>query len=152
MKTYGERSVGNICGDRRPGSFYGLLIFTVLFIPLTGCSLLTPRVPEGEERKYQSDDIEGYAEYVFRRQNQVSSRITLMLIDYGDEENYQVLMNAEEKIIDACSPLNHIAVMMSEDREVGLRVKYDAFNSLDECDHTTRDVEQLLQNISGQVL
>ena len=112
---------------------------------------MAARSPENTAQKHNFIDIEGRAEAVFRRQNLISSKIALLLIDSGDDEGYQTLVDAEEKVIDACSPLNRIAVMLAEGRKIDLELKYAAINSLDKCEHTTRDAELLFQDLTNQI-
>ena len=151
MRTNGLKRVGSSTGNGYPGFFPGLLLFSNLML-ISGCSTMSTRPPETSVQKHRFIDIEGRAESVFRRQNNISSKIALLLIDSGEDEKYQTLIDAEERVIDACSPLNRIAVMLAEGHTIDLELKYAAINSLDKCERTTRDAELLFQDLTGRAM
>ena len=122
----------------------GMLLFTCCLVLVSGCSMTPPRPDDSDAYAY-GQDIEGYAEYVFRRQNSISSRIILLTVEQSDSERNRKLIEAEERIIDACHPLNRIAIMKAEKRNIGVRLKYRALDSLKECESRTRDAELLLE-------
>lgn len=125
----------------------GCSIILILSVFATGCSTISTVTPDGHRESRSVDEFKSYAEDVFRRQNKASSELILLLIDIesSDQENYSKLQNAEKRIMDACQPLNSMAVMMVENRKIDMSMKYSVMTSVSECDYITRDVEELLR-------
>ncbi|MFQ5660419.1 MAG: hypothetical protein ACE5GZ_08325 [Gammaproteobacteria bacterium] len=126
------------------------LLFLNIVLLSSSCSTVTTYTPDGKPETRSLEEFRAYAEQVFRRQNHASSEIIMLQLDAESEDNdqYSRLMNAEEKIIDACSPLNRMAARMAENRKINPSLKYEIFYSLSKCDHVTRDVETLIKSYS----
>lgn len=122
------------------------VFFLMLFS--AGCSMINTVTPDGHYESRTISEFEVYAEDVFRRQNQASSELIMLLIDSESDggERYHILLDAEERILNACKSLNHIAAMTVANQPVDMNLKYQVMTSVSECDYTTRDVEEILQN------
>jgi len=127
---------------------YRFFVITCLIFLTTSCSTITTVSPNGDQETRTVDEFKVYAENVFRRQNQASSKLIMLLIDNetSDLENYNSLVEAEERILDACWPLNNIVVMKIENQPIDLSTQYKVMNTISDCDYITRDVEEFLRN------
>ncbi len=87
------------------------------------------------------DSFADYAESVFRRQNQLSSRL-MMLNDAADEDN-EAFDVADQEMRDACHLLNEYAEREISGESMGLRFKSKVQDSIEACDKSVQRMEAL---------
>ncbi len=90
------------------------------------------------------DSFADYAESVFRRQNQLSSRL-MMLNDDADEDN-DVFDVADQEMRDACHLLNEYAEREISGESMGWRFKSKVQDSIEGCDKSVQRMEVLFEN------
>lgn len=116
---------------------------------LISCSTVTTYTPDGEQKTRTVEEFKIYAEGVFRRQNQASGELILLLMDIeinaSQSDQYHTLIAAEERIMDACNLLNKMVVMKIENRELDIFQKYQLVDTIGVCDYVTSDIEVLLK-------
>lgn len=107
----------------------------VLVLPfgfLLGCA--TAPINSGQ------DSFADYAESVFRRQNQLSSR--LMMLNDNDEET-GVFEVADQEMRDACHLLNEYAEREMSGENMSWRFKSKVKDSVENCEKSVQRMEVL---------
>ncbi len=120
-------------------SGYKKFLITAIFLPVsTSCSTLPPNAQ-------QYDSFADYAEAVFRRENDLISRI-MMLNDIDTLADSERIQNAEQSMNDACYLLNEYAEKESNGDSTGLFFKHKVKASIENCDRKIQTLESLLAN------
>ena len=109
-----------------------LIVLVLSFSFLLGCA--SAPVNSGH------DSFADYAESVFRRQNQLSSRLMMLNDDAEDEEVFDV---ADQEMRDACHLLNEYAEREISGESMGLRFKSKVQDSIEACDKSVQRMEVL---------
>ena len=146
------QSVSKNKWGRHPIEVFKLLIFFHLILLSSSCSTITTYTPDGTAENRSIEEFELYVEEVFRRQNRISTELIMLLIDYdlnSTEDQHLLLVDAEEKITDACQPLNTMVIMKVENRAIDMSLKFKIVNTISKCEYITRDVEILLKELFG---
>lgn len=113
---------------------------------LQGCATVTVQTAGGAEKTMTIEEFEKYTEAVFRRQNRASNQV-IMLAEEVDQPTYKKLSKAEEKMLEACGPLNEIAARHRDQESVGLMLKLEIAPTIDACDRATSRLETLLRAV-----
>jgi hypothetical protein len=85
----------------------------------------------------------GYAESVFRHQNDVGSRL-MMLNDADQLPDDEEFQSAEEAMANACHLLNEYAERESNGDSMGWRFKSKVQDSIKDCDASVKRMETLM--------
>ena len=117
-------------------SGYRTLLIAALLVVQTACSTLPPSA-----QKYNS--FAEYAESVFRRQNELTSRLIMMNDDAALDRNEKV-HDAEQEMNDACYPLNEYVDHEMAGQSMGLFFKRQVQASIEKCDRKIQKLESLL--------
>ncbi len=112
-----------------------LLLFVCLASGMIGCA--TPPANSGHS------SFSGYAESVFRHQNDVSSRL-MMLNDADQLPDDDEFEKAEEAMTDACHLLNEYAERESSGEGMSWRFKSEVQASVQGCDASVKRMETLI--------
>ena len=119
---------------------YGKL--TALIVALAGILTACATVPANSGQT----SFSGYAEAVFRHQNEVSSR--LMMLNEADQlPDNSEFERAEEAMTDACHWLNDYAEREAGGESIGWRFKAKVQASVEGCDASIKRVETLLESL-----
>ncbi len=112
-----------------------LCLLTATSLLLSGCSVM--------EMITHEQALSSYAESVFRRQNEVTSQLMMLSDDELEEpeEVYQAEMNMHK----ACRLLNEYSQREMEGKPIGLLFKKRVRNSLEDCDESIQELEELLE-------
>ena len=121
-------------------------MLTVVVLLLHGCATVTIPIADRGEKTMTIDEFSKYTEAVFRRQNRASDQV-IMLAEEMDPPTYQKLADAEEKMLEACRPLNEIAARQRDQESVGLTLKLEIAPAIDACDRATTRLETLLRAV-----
>ena len=110
---------------------------------LMGCA--TPR----DDADLDREALRERAERVFKEQNRMSSRLMLLLPELRGEnpQAYARLDEAESRMLEACEPLNRIAVAHRDEQSAALMDKINVPSSLDECERRTEQVRELIREL-----
>jgi hypothetical protein len=109
-----------------------LIVLVLSFSFLLGCA--SAPVNSGH------DSFADYAESVFRRQNQLSSRLMMLNDDAEDEEVFDV---ADQEMRDACHLLNEYAEREISGESMSWRFKSKVQDSIEACDKSVQRMEVL---------
>ncbi len=88
-----------------------------------------------------------YAEELFKKQNQVTYQVMMLLEDELSIADEDMLSLAELKMHDKCSLLNEMANYEMEGRKVSLYFKSQVKSSFKPCEQSLKEVELILQQL-----
>lgn len=120
-----------------------VLTLSVL-VASTGCALLWGGGEDDEALRER-------AKRVFREQNRVSSRLLMLLPELREDrpQAYERLQREEREMLEACEPLNRIAVARRDEEAASLMDKMNVPATLDECESRTDRVRGLIEEVRG---
>lgn len=127
------------------------LIAVFSLIMISGCIVPVPKDENPLKLRFMSRErLKEYTEQVFRRHNQVMSRLMMATLESETLKNESLdrLERAESRMSEACSSLNLIAEARAGDGDPGLALKNRVRRSIRECDEATAKVEKLLDELS----
>lgn len=117
-------------------------MFPVLWGLLSGCA--TPfgiNLPGDQSR----EEIEQYVEEVFRFENSLTSQV--MMVNYAGENGDQDrISRAEQKMHQACKPLNEFVSREIEGLNTGFFLRRRVMVSARDCDHAAHELQKLLDD------
>jgi hypothetical protein len=116
-------------------------------IAASGCANVTTYAPDGRMEVRSQAEFETYAESVFRRQNEAGSQLVYIYTDLEsiDDASYKAITSSEERMLQACEPVNQMAVLMLNQEEPDFFFKIHFMNSLSACDVAASELELLLK-------
>jgi hypothetical protein len=120
---------------------YLFLLLASLLCGLTGCA----SVPANSGQT----SFSGYAESVFRHQNEISSRL-MMLNDSDGFEPSEELEESESKMSEACHLLNDYAEQDKDGDSMSWSFKAKVQSSIPGCDNSIKRVESLLMKLNAE--
>ncbi len=112
-----------------------LCLLIAISLLLSGCSLM--------EMITHEQALSSYAESIFRRQNEVTSK--LMMIPEDELDDPEAVYQAEMNMHKACRLLNEYSQREMEGKPVSLLFKKRVRNSLEDCDESIQELEELLE-------
>lgn len=112
------------------------LLIAALPVVLTACSAFS-------HSTQHENSFAKYAESVFRRQNELTTRLIMMHEDYSLDGN-EKLQHAEQEMNDACYPLNEYADNEMTGQSMGLFFKWQVQASIEKCERKIQKLESLL--------
>ena len=115
----------------------GWLILALPLI-LAACATVPPNALQ--------TSFSGYAEAVFRHQNELGSRL-MMLNDANQLPDDEEFDKTEQAMTDACHLLNEYAERETSGDNIGLRFKVKVQASVEGCDLSIKKMEALLTKV-----
>ena len=121
-------------------NFPGLMLMSVTLM-LSGCA--TPFFGGYGANGQTREEFTRYVESVFRLQNSMTSEI-MELMETDDKSNHDDLLKAEQRMQEACGPLNEYASRESEGLNIGFFLSRRVEKSAIDCEHAALKVKSLL--------
>ena len=122
-------------------SFPGVMLFFITLM-LSGCAT---HFWGGYGAKGQSkEEFAHYVEVVFRLENNMTSEI-MALPETDDTDNHEALLEAEQKMQEACAPLNEYVSRESEGSNIGFFLSRRVEKSANDCEQAAQKVKLLLK-------
>ncbi len=117
-----------------------ILLGLVVSLLLVGCTVVK------RPFKYKDHTIE-YAESIFRRQNQATQQVMLVLEEEPTDDEEERLSVAELQMYDACQLLNEAANREMEGKAISLYFQGQVKHSFKACDESVKNMESVLRLI-----
>ncbi len=114
-----------------------LILFPLILLMLNSCTLVQQPFDFNQQLK-------DYAEALYKRQNQATQSLMVILEETLSIEDEEQLSDAELKMYDACHLLNEIVAYEVEGRFISLDFKRRVRNSFPDCEQSILDVELLI--------
>lgn len=115
-------------------------------LTLSACGQVHTHSSDGKELNMSKTDFGQYLEKVFRHHNAVVERRIResSLGDSLDSDREEMIEEAEEHMMDVCSPLNETVAEQSAGREADLDTRMQLAEAVPACEAATRNVESLM--------
>ena len=122
----------------------------MLTLFLSGCSF--PFGGGYGENGQTKEEFARYVESVFKFQNQMTSKV-MMLLEGGDDlSNYEEILLAEQHMHEICKPLNDYAARENDGLSVGLLLRRRVEKSAVACDKAAHRVDRYLKALGEATL
>jgi hypothetical protein len=96
------------------------------------------------------DDFKEHVFDVFKRQNNAIGEVMILTEDEMDNADYDRLLEAEKRMLEACKPLNEYAVLKRDDLNTDLFLYQEAMNAAGDCEDSTSAMETILQKFNDE--
>lgn len=90
-------------------------------------------------------NLETQIESLFRRQNQASGQVMMLLMEEESSPKLDTLEKSEQLMLEACKPLNNYAVLERDNQRISLAQKQKALDSIHVCATETEKLEIMLK-------
>jgi len=87
-------------------------------------------------------------ESLFRRQNQASHQVMMLLLEESQNIDLEKIEQAELSMLEACKSLNEFAILERDNQKINLSKKQRILRSIPSCEQKTAALEKLLRQIS----
>lgn len=120
----------------------------VLAFATSACGVTVERPASGDTEWMSEAEFRDYAEQVLRRQNAVQSELMYLLPKLEDTApaRYERLIEAEERMLEACHPLVTHAVGRMRGAEIGFLDRLRLPSQTVACEQETIRVERRLED------
>ncbi len=121
-----------------------------LAFPLLGLSACAPYIITGDGERIRADsaDFREYAERVFREHNDVTTSLAYAIDDLentvGAREYRQQLLDADDRMMQACSALDEMVIARRDNREISFAAQKRAAELTPDCEAATRTAASLI--------
>ncbi|MGR9114886.1 MAG: hypothetical protein ACU85E_03915 [Gammaproteobacteria bacterium] len=115
----------------------------LLMLFLSACSV--PFMGGYGERGQTREEFIRYVESVFKFQNQMTSRVMMLLETEEDLGEVDEILQAEQKMHEICEPLNEYAARENDGMSIGLLLRRRVEKSAVACDKAARQVDSYLK-------
>jgi len=110
-----------------------------------GCAPVI-QLQDGRTLRATDDEFRSHAEAVFRRQNRTLVEIGERSdsVSASDSAAAEALVRAEMQMLEACAPLNQLAIARRDGNSLPKPRLWEVAESVPECDASTREARRLL--------
>jgi hypothetical protein len=115
-------------------------------LALTACVHVERTLPDGTVERVPRAELPAYAQSVFKRRNAVSTQFLLRTPEIADDDAASAaqLDAAEQRMDEACAPVDALAIAYRDGQHVGLQAKLKLAHALEACSAATSAAEQAL--------
>ena len=118
---------------------------------LAGCAPYITAA-NGDRMRANSQEFRGYARQVFEMQNETVTRIAYALDDLESDpdqiDRYNSIVDADDRMMDACAELNKLAIARRDDKQLGMSELAGVASSVPDCERATAQATRLISNVS----
>jgi hypothetical protein len=119
---------------------------------MPGCALYV-RTTDGNLVRTTSAEFNAYAARVFRLHNAVTTNLayTLDEIEFSGEDDgaFDRLIEADDRMLQACSAVDEVAVARRDGEKVSLRQLNTAAKFIPDCEKATLEAEKLIAAVES---
>ncbi len=106
----------------------------------------------GDRMRANSPEFRDYARQVFEMHNEAVTKIAYALDDLEFDpdqiDRYNGIVDADDRMMDACAELNKLAIARRDDKQLGLSELARVASSIPDCERATAQATQLISNVS----
>jgi hypothetical protein len=119
---------------------------------LPGCALYV-KTMDGDLIRTTSSEFNDYAAQVFRLHNKVTTDLAYALdeIEFSNSEDsaFQELINADDRMLNACSAVDEVAIARRDGEKVSLKQLNTAARFIPDCEKATLEANKLIYEIES---
>jgi hypothetical protein len=120
-------------------------------LALAGCAPYITAA-NGDRMRANSQEFRDYARQVFEMHNEAVTKIAYALDDVEFDpdqiDRYNSIVDADDRMMDACAELNKLAIARRDDKQLGLSELARVASSIPDCERATAQATQLISNVS----
>ncbi len=120
-------------------------------LALAGCAPYITAA-NGDRMRANSQEFRDYARQVFEMHNEAVTTIAYALDDLESDpdqiDRYNGIVDADDRMMDACAELNQLAIARRDDKQVGLSELAGVASSIPDCERATAQATQLISDAS----
>ena len=136
-------------GNRRRFASSGAVVAGILV--LAACAPYITAA-NGERMRANSQEFRDYARQVFEMHNDAVTRIAYALDDLESDpdqiDRYNGIVDADDRMMDACAELNKLAIARRDDKQLGMSELAGVASSVPDCERATAQATRLISNVS----
>lgn len=136
-------------GNRRRFASSGAVVAGILV--LAACAPYITAA-NGDRIRANSQEFRDYARQVFEMHNDAVTRIAYALDDLESDpdqiDRYNGIVDADDRMMDACAELNNAAVARRDGKQLGLHELAGVASSIPDCERATTQATQLISDAS----
>ena len=99
-----------------------------------------------------SQEFRDYARQVFEMHNDAVTTIAYALDDLESDpdqiDRYNGIVDADDRMMDACAELNKLAIARRDDKQLGMSELAGVASSIPDCERATAQATRLILNVS----
>ena len=136
-------------GNRRRFASSGAVVAGILV--LAACAPYITAA-NGERMRANSQEFRDYARQVFEMHNDAVTRIAYALDDLESDpdqiDRYNGIVDADDRMMDACAELNKLAIARRDDKQLGMSELAGVASSVPDCERATAQATRLISDAS----
>jgi hypothetical protein len=109
---------------------------------LSGCAL--PLFGEYGPIGHSREEFEHYVEEVFRFQNEMTTKV-VMLLETEEKKDMEQILQSEQRMHQVCEPLNVYVSRDMDGLSKSLSLRRQVMKSTTDCDHAAHELNTLLE-------
>ena len=118
---------------------------------LAGCAPYITAA-NGDRMRANSQEFRDYARQVFEMHNEAVTTIAYALDDLESDpdqiDRYNGIVDADDRMMDACAELNKLAIARRDDKQLGMSELAGVASSVPDCERATAQATRLISNVS----
>ncbi len=118
---------------------------------LSGCAPYITAA-NGDRMRANSPEFRDYARQVFERHNEAVTTIAYALDDLESDpdqiDRYNGIVDADDRMMDACAELNKLAIARRDDKQLGMSELAGVASSVPDCERATAQATRLISDAS----
>jgi len=130
----------------------GFIIALIGLGSTSGCALYV-RTSDGDRIRTTSPAFNDYAGQVFRLHNEATTNLAYALdeIEFSEDsdEAFDTLIEADDRMLQACTAVDQVAVSRRDGKPVSLRQLNEAAKFIPECERATLDANKLIAAVEA---
>lgn len=104
---------------------------------------------DGERLRAGSAEFREYAERVFRMHNEVTTSMAYAIDEFedtdGTDEYHEQLIDADDRMMQACSALDELALARRDGRKVSMKKLLETAERIPGCETASREAASLIK-------
>lgn len=117
-----------------------MLVLFMAALPSCTAPLFGAYGPIGHSR----EEFEHYVEEVFRFQNEMTTKV-MMLLETGEKSNMEQILQSEQHMHQICEPLNVYVSREMDGLSEPFSLRRQVMKSTTDCDHAAHELDKLLE-------
>jgi hypothetical protein len=125
--------------ERSPVKAHAHVLLGLASLILCACVSVERTLPDGHTERVPRSELRDYAQEVFKRRNAVSTRFLeqAALVETEDSAVATNLENTEQRMDEACAPVDALAIAYRDGERIGMLAKLRLVRALQGCAEAT---------------
>ena len=117
---------------------------------VAACVSVERTLPDGSVERVPPAELPEYAQTVFKRHNAVSTALLEPMVALDESSpDYALLADAEDRMIEACAPVDALAIAYRDGERIGFSEKLRLARALESCEQATEAAASQLDEVKA---